>query len=269
MPVDARATILPQSIVPHLYHSGREGTTEVENVTLTTRTLAALTSYWTKRLGVENGAFDRSNVTIGGADEGGVELFRRAETLVVGAPESLVDPLSQRADGLEASDIADESALREWFETFGTVTRVLGPTFYGYADEESFAPVASDARILTSADEPAHDRFRAAISDEEWERAGARFSPGETVGLFVDDDLVATAGYEVWDDFIAHVGVVTHPNHRNEGNGRAVVSRVTERALGEGLLPQYRTADEWPWSVALARELGFERFATAVLVCIE
>ncbi|WP_227354770.1 GNAT family N-acetyltransferase [Haladaptatus salinisoli] len=235
-------------------------------MTLTTRTLDALASYWTNRLGVENGAFDESGVAVGAADEGGVQLFRSGESLVVGAPESLVEPLRRHADGLEPLDIGDEDALRERFETFGTVTRALGPAFYGYADGESFAPVSSDARVLTSADESAYDRFRAAIPDEEWEQGAPRFSPGETVGLFVDDDLVATAGYEGWDDFIAHIGVVTHPDHRNEGNGRAVVSRTTERALAEGLLPQYRTADEWPWSVALARELGFERFATAALV---
>ena len=56
---------------------------------------------------------------------------------------------------------------------------------------------------------------------------------------------------------------MTHPDHRSSGHGRAVVSLVTERALEVGLVPQYRTADTWPWSVALAEGLGYERFATS------
>ena len=58
---------------------------------------------------------------------------------------------------------------------------------------------------------------------------------------------------------------MTHPDHRSAGHGRAAVSLLTDRALDAGLLPQYRTADTWPWSVALAEGLGYERFATSYL----
>jgi GNAT superfamily N-acetyltransferase len=92
------------------------------------------------------------------------------------------------------------------------------------------------------------------------------------IGLFADagDDheLVAAAAYDVWDDLLAHLAVVASPERRNQGYGRAVVSRATERALAEGLIPQYRTADAWPWSVALAEGLGFCQFGTSVLVSI-
>ena len=71
------------------------------------------------------------------------------------------------------------------------------------------------------------------------------------------------AGYDIWDGLIAHVAVVTHPDHRSSGNGRAAASLLTDRALDAGLLPQYRTSDAWPWSVALAEGLGYERFATS------
>ncbi|WP_435348428.1 hypothetical protein [Haloarchaeobius sp. HRN-SO-5] len=43
---------------------------------------------------------------------------------------------------------------------------------------------------------------------------------------------------------------------------------TTERALGAGLWPQYRTLDACPWSVALAEGLGFEQFATGSLVVV-
>ncbi len=239
-------------------------------MTLSSRTRTTLRDYWSHRLGVEKTAFDSSGVSVGVAEEGGVQLFRSGDSLVVGAPESLADELRQRATALKSLDCTNSQSVRTWFAQFGTVAAVLGPTFYGYTDDESFDPLPSDARLLTVGDEPAYDRFRATIPEEEWSNGGTPFTPGETVGLFQGDDLVALSGYEVWDDFIAHVAVVAHPDdHRGDGNGRAVVSRMTEHALTAGLVPQYRTVDAWPWSVALAEGLGFERFATAMLVYFE
>ncbi|SIR03633.1 GNAT acetyltransferase [Haladaptatus litoreus] len=238
-------------------------------MTLAPRTDSALRKYWSDRLGVDEAAFDRGQATVGVAAEDGIQLFHCGDSLVVGAPESLAESVRQQATAVESLDCTDAESVREWFERFGSVTQVLGPTFYGYADSESFTPVSSNARLLTPVEESAYNRFRMAIPDEEWANGGTPFAPGETIGLFRGDALAAIAGYEVWDDFVAHIAVVTHPDHRGEGNGRAVVSRMTERALAGSLVPQYRTADEWPWSVALAERLGFERFATATLVCFE
>lgn len=237
-------------------------------MTLRSNTVATLESYWTERLGVGRGAFDETTTAVGRAAEGGVQLFRRNGSLVVGAPLWL-DGSLRRHDRLGDLDISDRSALEAYFETFGDVTRILGPAFYGYADRVSFEPCPSDARTLTAEDEPEYDRFRERVPEEEWERGGPELTPGETVGLFVAEDLVALADYEVWDGLLAHIAVVTHPDHRNEGYGRAVVSRAVERALSNGLITQYRTLDAWPWSVALANSLGFERFATGTLVVIE
>lgn len=236
---------------------------------LSPRTLDSLVSYWTDRLGVGDSAFDRAGVTVGPADEGGIQLFRRGEALVVGAPESRVAAVRERLSECDSGIVTEEGTLRRQFDSLGTVTAVFDSTFYGYADEESFAPVLSDARLLTADDRAAHERLRTAVPDEEWSNGGPQFETGTTVGLFVGDDLVAAAGYEVWDDFLAHIAVVVHPNHRGEGYGRSVVSRATEQAFSDGLLAQYRTADEWPWSVALAESLEFERFVTAALVLLE
>jgi GNAT superfamily N-acetyltransferase len=152
--------------------------------------------------------------------------------------------------------------VRDRLEAVVAPERVLGPAFYGYVDPTTFDPVDDEARVLETDDESAFETLRAAVPDEEWANGGPEFRPGETVGRFVDD-LVAVAGYDVWDGLIAHVAVVTHPDHRSSGNGRAAVSLLTDRALDAGLLPQYRTSDAWPWSVALAEGLGYERFATS------
>ena len=261
---------------------------------LASRTRATLREYWADRLGVTPTAFTRPGVAVGPANEGGIQLFVGDGWAVVGAPASLVRTVETRADALDVieytvvdggdgsdADDADHTdhagdgnadaatAVRSWLESFDAVERVIGPTFYGYADWTAFDPIDSAARPLEADDEPAYDALRNAVPDEEWERGGTPLVPGETVGHFVDDELVALAGYAVWDDLLAHIAVVVHPGHRGDGHGRRVVSRVTELALENGLLAQYRTADAWPWSVDLAEGLGFERFATASLGIVE
>ncbi|MFC6991890.1 GNAT family N-acetyltransferase [Haladaptatus sp. GCM10025707] len=227
------------------------------------RTRRQLCRYWAARLGVSPKAFDAPGITVGSIDEGGVQLFRHEDSLVVSAPASFLDAVERHAPALESLDFDDSDAVVEWFDSFLSLSKLLGPAFYGYTDREGFQPVSSDARLLGVADEPAFDTFQASVSDDEWDAGGPEFGPKTTVGRFVDGRLVAVAGYDVWDTQIAHISVVTHPDHRNAGHGRAVVSRVTELALSRGLLPQYRTLDAWPWSVALAENLGFERFATS------
>lgn len=232
---------------------------------LSSRTRWTVRRYWAERLGVSSNAFENTGIAVGPAHEGGVQLFRRGERVVIGAPEPYVEQLQQRSGELATLDLDESNTVRKWLTDIDIVDRVIGPTFYGYTDRETFTPVESNARTLTVDDESAYDAFQAAIPDDEWEQGGTGFVAGETVGRFVDDRLVSLAGYEQWDGLIAHISVVTHPEYRGEGYGRAVVSQVTEQALSEGLTPQYRTSDAWPWSVSVARGLGFERFVTAYL----
>ena len=64
----------------------------------------------------------------------------------------------------------------------------------------------------------------------------------------------------------AHVGVVTHPDHRGRGYGRAVVSATTAQALADGFIVLYQTALVNRPSVALATGLGYREYATHLAV---
>ncbi|MFC5133146.1 MULTISPECIES: GNAT family N-acetyltransferase [Haloferacaceae] len=230
---------------------------------LSSRTLWTLRRYWADRLGVPPNAFEKSGGTAGSAEEGGIQLFSHGDSLVVGVPDPLLDAAEDRSETVVSLDTEDEDAVHGWLTRFDGIEQAIGPTFYGYVDRETFTPVESDARVLTAADTAAYQAFQRSIPDSEWDQGGTQFTPGETVGLFVDGELVAVAGFDVWEGLLAHLAVVTHPNYRGHGYGQIVVSQATERAFADGLLPQYRTSDAWPWSVALAQDLGFHRFATA------
>ena len=85
-------------------------------------------------------------------------------------------------------------------------------------------------------------------------------------GVFVDDDLVALAGYKTWPCDIAHIHVVAHPEFRGRGFGRAVVAHIAGVALDSGLTPQYRTLESNRPSIRVAESLGFVHFASSVAV---
>jgi len=109
-------------------------------------------------------------------------------------------------------------------------------------------------------------RLQAACSSLEWEHGGSHVGDQPVIGTFDGERLVSVAGYEIWAGTIAQIAVITHPNYRGQGYGKAVVSQLTEEALNRGLVPQYRTLETNSSSMTIARELGFERYATTVAV---
>ena len=84
--------------------------------------------------------------------------------------------------------------------------------------------------------------------------------------MFANGELIALAGYETWGGTIAHISIVTHPSHRNQGAGRTAVAGVTQHALRAGLLPQYRTLQSNQPSIRIAEALGFSAYATSMAV---
>jgi hypothetical protein len=232
---------------------------------LTAHTRETLREYWADRLGVTPDDFSGEGVTVGATDEDGLTVFSCDDAVIIGSPHSMQRVVDGQTEELSSFNPTAGDEIRDWYSAFDRIETVLGPAFWGYTDQEAFKPVKSSARVLESADGSAYASFQEAIPPDEWDNGGPAFVPGETVGLFVDDELVAASGYEVWDELLAHLAVVTRSGQRGHSYGQVVVSRATELALSDGLIPQYRTLDAWPWSVALAENLGFERFATGVI----
>ena len=77
---------------------------------------------------------------------------------------------------------------------------------------------------------------------------------------------MALAGYELWGEHIAHIAVVTHPEHRGQRYGTCVVSLLAETVLTQGLIPQYRTLCANAPSIAIATALGFVAYSENLAV---
>ena len=68
---------------------------------------------------------------------------------------------------------------------------------------------------------------------------------------------------------ITDIGVLTHPAHRRQGLGKAVVSASIPWGLERDLICQWATTDLNEASLALARSLGFDHYGTETEVRIE
>jgi GNAT superfamily N-acetyltransferase len=231
---------------------------------LSDRSISIATRYWAAHLGCPpHDLFGESCRIITHGFElvdypGAFALFRGA-TAIVSIPSDLAEPLrvllSPLSGGCTSATFA--SALS------AVSALVIGPAYIGYA--ETIAPPMHPARTLGSGDAAALQALRESCSSTEWEHGG---SPLEhpCSGVFVDGQLVALAGYEIWGGAIAHVSVVTRPDFRGRGLGRSAVGHVAQRALSAGLLPQYRTLEANRASIRISETLDFHRFATSMAV---
>ncbi len=146
------------------------------------------------------------------------------------------------------------------------VSRVIGPAFIGYAEVVTGSPL-HPVQLLGPKEAPQIARLQEACDAGEWEQGGSSLDGADAVcGVFAGDTLASLAGYEIWDGTVAHISIVTHPEHRGMGYGRSSVAFLARHAAWKKLLPQYRTLEENVPSLAIARSLGFEHFGTSVAV---
>jgi len=76
-------------------------------------------------------------------------------------------------------------------------------------------------------------------------------------GLFDGDKMIAYASHRYWDNVIADMGVLVHPNYRRLGLGKAVVSELCRWSIENDIVPMYRVFQEHVHSCRIQEALGF------------
>jgi GNAT superfamily N-acetyltransferase len=240
---------------------------KVEMDALPLATIATVDRYWLDYFACSPTAFEQAITLVvphaGLADYHGIFYWRRRDTLIISVPPAEYVLYRAHFASLTSADFDDVAALTR--QSPPAISHVIGPAWIGYAAVETFRPDQhGSARLLTSADEPALLRFRAACPTVDWEHGGSTFGTHPLAGQFIGDALVALAGYELWGEHIAHISVVTLPAYRGQRYGAAVVSVLAETALSQRLIPQYRTLHANTPSIRLAAALGFVAYAESI-----
>lgn len=229
-------------------------------IMLAPKALPIIDAYWASHFGIAaDGLFAEPIQLITHAGElsgyeGVFALFRNGSVIVSSPPEK--SDLRQRI--VQATELTNESLASALSPV---ARRVIGPAEIRYAT--SVTKHSTHARPLTFSDATAVDALQQACDPTEWEHGGSSLDQ-PCSGVFVDGTLAALAGYEVWGERIAHLSIITHPQHRGRGLGREAVGHLAMRALDSGLLPQYRTLAANHPSIQIAAALGFELYATSL-----
>jgi GNAT superfamily N-acetyltransferase len=241
--------------------------------TLLAATMDIADDYWAAELGCSRADL-RSPCTLVIPHAEAFAGYRGLFMLLVGGaplislPRDLYPSLRAVAAQWCAADVLSSTFLRDVLGD--AVDQIIGPAFIGYADAATFRALIPNAACLLGAGDAGHvAELQAACDAVEWEHGGREIGQNPAAGVYISEQLVALAGYEVWGGSIAHVSVITHPRHRGKGYAGAAVSTLTETALAQGLVAQYRTLESNAPSMRVAHRLGFVRYglSTAVRLC--
>ena len=236
----------------------------------TTVSLQAVVAFWTAHLGCSEVqlAKPRTSVVSNGpelASFRGATVVFRPPACVLAVPADWYEPVASRVGQWPPAAVFDVVVLRHVFGA--AVGQVIGPAWLGYADASDFRPAPTmGARLLGDQDLPQLQRLAAACGPVAWEHSGIHPARPPVFGCFEGEVLAGAGMLERWGDRLLQVGIVTHPDYRGRGYGKAVVSAMTAHGLAAGGVVQYRTLQANLPSVGIAQALGFQRFAQTLAV---
>lgn len=145
------------------------------------------------------------------------------------------------------------------------VVDVLGPATLAYLDEREFRPVAGAVEAL-AADHDDVSGLLASVPEEEADESGIAEISSLAYVIRNGSEIAAVAGYKRWPASVAHVCVLSAPQHRGRGLARAAASGAVTDALTNGLLPQWRA--RLVQSRRIAQALGFRELGAQLSVRI-
>jgi GNAT superfamily N-acetyltransferase len=239
-------------------------------------TRETLREHWAALLDCAPEAVFAPDCSIVASDTDAVELLSHPDGVTVAGPAAVTSSLrSVLADRpldvtpASARTVVETALDRASVGEARSVSEVLGPQFVAYCDASTFTPVHDASSPVGAVDPASLEPLREAVPPEEWKRSGVRADDGvPTFAVERDGRPVAATQYRIADG-TAGIAVVSRPAYRGEGNATLAVSAATAHALDAGLVPEYRTLEEWSSSVALAERLGFERVGVSLLVRLD
>lgn len=179
---------------------------------------------------------------------------------VQGGPAILsLSPAQAHTLHLSHDEYVDDADLSRRAQAAGTPLEAVF-IFYLAQDDRAVQceTRASGTRQLTNDDAEAFEALVAEAPDDDLDEAYVELDHWLVYGTFIGDKLVSAGSMYPWDDTqLADLGVITLPEFRGRGLGRATVQAMSAAALGRGYVPQYRCQRDNTASVALARAAGF------------
>jgi len=239
--------------------------------------LEEIHAFWAQTLGCEPGDLTRPGTRLVHFAEWGntnrVSILRREGASIVLLAPGLLDTLLQAVQWHE--ELSKSVPSRAPGKTCpGITTRdlqaLLGEARISprpsdhlyYLTLEAFRPFeAGVVRQLGREDAALLEELNAACTPHDRRQGEVEIDHPVVVGCFDDGRLAAAASFIFYGEAVADVGVITHPEARGRGFGKAAVTGLSRWGLEHGRILQYRAAVSNPGSIHIAESLGYGLYA--------
>jgi len=206
---------------------------------------------WSDRLEIDVSILQNPGLTLI-AREGsyGVTTLKIFDSIVAICQPSLLPILS----AISPANLLDMPLLLKSLN--GYKVNPIGIASISYADEATLKVAPhSGATHISNLQEA--ESILSSCTESEQEESGIATMPSHFAADSADGKASAVAGYEVWNDKIAQLGVLTKPEHRGQGLASLAAHAAAKAALSAGLIPQWRCQIGNVSSHRLSQKLGF------------
>ena len=215
---------------------------------------------WAARLGVPVGALEaRGTVFVDRPDLTAAVVVRLGGTTVVAAPDPALSDLRRVARN-RLLDVGSLLAVLEFHRPI-----LLGKASLSFADSGSMRPDVSGGAVRDATDAET-EALLSVCSGDERDESGLAGMGVRHVVLDRAGQLAALAGFEVWDNAMAHLGVAVAPRCRGQGFGRIAAAAAARHALGVGLVPQWRCRLDNVSSARVRDRVGFVQLGEQIAI---
>lgn len=188
----------------------------------------------------------------------GAFILKRNNQFAVSVPSEWADVFQS----MLGQDLFSEEVLCRFLPADSY--RYIGPSWIGYCTGK-VAGEKQDAFVVNPKQAVAElKQFQEACDVLSWSHSGIDAGSQAIAVKIIDENIVSAADYHIWEEGVAHIGIVTSPAYRNQGYAKQVLSAITERVKGEGFLPQYRTLWENTAAIRTAEAVGYRFYASHI-----
>jgi GNAT superfamily N-acetyltransferase len=194
-------------------------------------------------------------------DSGGVHIWQIGERAFVRVDPNVVDDMKRAqerfpaATALNADHIEEALGLDRIREIEDSLIHYLYPPDFEHHDP----PSAIVVRQLGLGDAGALAEMKAACSPDEVDLGEVSVEDEIGFGCF-DGETMVSVSTGFWLTGFMDIGVLTHPDYRGRGLGKAVVSALGTWCVERAIIAQYRCLVTNVGSHSIARALRLHRY---------
>lgn len=199
----------------------------------------------------------------------GIYCFYNGTTCIISAPTEYVSEIKLATTEFGPSEAFDAELLTRLSRAENY--KIIGPAYQGYVDKSSFIEQQTHdvVDLVNEHHLDALEEFRLSCNETEWAHSDIELHRQPILARFYDGKIVAAGSWREESKDILSLGIISHPNHRGKGHGKAVVSALTSKGLKTDAIMHFQTLNSNRASVELARSLGYKELASTVAIRIQ